>query len=299
MAREDSAVSCATVGSVSDATPNEPTPCDTHPLELGLLGQAAVSAAGAGLGLVAAGPAGALVGAVLPQLMEAAVRMDERARTHRLERAARTLGRASDVLNVGLPELERLATRDEARTELLARVLAASAHTATAAAKVEALGRVLADGLRDDARLDEALLLAAALHDLEAPHVRLLVAMGYVGLRGGTPPTWEWMDPWAWNNHEANGYTMRDLASAAGGDVAAPAVLAVLQRHGLVAAGNGRRDVMAEISMGARQGSQLPRLPSFEVTRLGTVCLRLLVPEVPEGRRHNPWELSEPHHGEG
>lgn len=102
-------------------------------------------------------------------------------RTLRVERAARTLERAADVLNVGLAELERLAARDDARTELLARVLAASAHTATAAAKVEALGQVLADGLQDDARLDEALLLAAALHDLEALHVRVLVAVGHVG----------------------------------------------------------------------------------------------------------------------
>jgi hypothetical protein len=61
---------------------------------------------------------------------------------------------------------------DEARLELTARVIEAAMHT-TREDKIRALGRVLADGLRDG-DVDEARLLAAALALLEGPHVAVL-----------------------------------------------------------------------------------------------------------------------------
>lgn len=73
----------------------------------------------------------------------------------------------------GHEELERLATSDDIRQELMARVLRAAARTPLED-KLPALARVLADGLRDDAKVDEALVLAGALDDLEAPHVQVL-----------------------------------------------------------------------------------------------------------------------------
>ncbi len=78
--------------------------------------------------------------------------------------------------DTGLERLEQLAAGDAARLELLARVLEA-AQRSTIPDKVEALGHVLASGLGFGDRVDEALVLAAALHDLEAPHVRVLAEL--------------------------------------------------------------------------------------------------------------------------
>lgn len=63
------------------------------------------------------------------------------------------------------------------RSELAQRVLEAASRTATLEEKIDALGGVLAHGMGDDACLDEALLLVAALAECEKPHVRLLAAI--------------------------------------------------------------------------------------------------------------------------
>jgi hypothetical protein len=65
---------------------------------------------------------------------------------------------------------------------LLFTVNALQAATRTAwEAKLQALGRVLRDGLSDDALLDEMPLVLAALDAIEAPHVR--------GAAPSSPPT--------------------------------------------------------------------------------------------------------------
>lgn len=80
-----------------------------------------------------------------------------------------------------LKAFEELLDRDQGHAELLARVLQASACAVTAQEKINALGRVLADGLQGPDKLDEALLLAAALNDLERPHVQVLSATAKSG----------------------------------------------------------------------------------------------------------------------
>lgn len=70
-------------------------------------------------------------------------------------------------------ELERLATADDIRRELTARVLR-SAERAPVEDKLRALSTVLAEGLDGSRPLDEAFVLAAALDVLEGAHVELL-----------------------------------------------------------------------------------------------------------------------------
>lgn len=92
---------------------------------------------------------------------------------------------------------EREPGYDE-RLELLGRVLEAGGR-ATMATKVEALGRVLGEGLRQEIGVGEALVLAGALAVLEPPHVALLAWLNEhrelppdVALVGGKPaPGWE------------------------------------------------------------------------------------------------------------
>jgi hypothetical protein len=89
------------------------------------------------------------------------------------DRAARALEHAAAILDVGLDILVEQTTAHDARLELLAKVLEAAARTSMED-KIQILGQVLADGLRDDSHLDEARLLVSIVDDLEAPHVVVL-----------------------------------------------------------------------------------------------------------------------------
>lgn len=247
-------------------------------LEPGWLTQAAGAAAGAGLGLASPSTAGVLLGAVLPVAVVTAARLDNRAHELRVQRAAQTLARAAEELNVELEQVEEAVVDRPVLTELLARVLAASANAATAQEKVDALGVVLAQGLRDDAKLDEAFVLAAALHDIEAPHLRVLAAMAIVVNHGGG--RFEWGDPLP--RFHRGDRTYDEVASAAGGELVAPAIVSALQRHGLLVAGQDRADEM-HLMVGAE--GTAPVEPTYKISGLGVACLRLLLPDVPTERR--------------
>lgn len=135
----------------------------------------ATSAVGALAGVaMGAGPVPAtIVGGVLPPALTLAHKLYQRALTARQDRAGRTLEHAAEILDVGLDILQERVLSHDDRVELLARVLEASARTPLDE-KVRALGKVLASGLADDGDTDEALLLAAALEDIEAPHIMVL-----------------------------------------------------------------------------------------------------------------------------
>lgn len=108
----------------------------------------------------------------------------------RLSRGSRALEIAADELDVGLDLLCERATADDVRLELLARVLEAAGRTPLKE-KIPALGLVLADGLREGGNVDEAFLLAAALDDLEAPHVRSVAHMTDTAhVPAGTRASW-------------------------------------------------------------------------------------------------------------
>jgi hypothetical protein len=119
-------------------------------------------------------PLVAMLGQFLVPTFQTVWALDKKAYELRMLRGARTVQVATEELGCDLDGLHSMASESDTRSELAARVLEASARTVTAEEKVDALGRVLAMGLGDDARFDEALLFADALRDLEAPHIKIL-----------------------------------------------------------------------------------------------------------------------------
>jgi hypothetical protein len=80
---------------------------------------------------------------------------------------------AAKNLDPGVDIFKEASPHYKARLELLAQVFAAAASTPLDE-KVNALGDVLADGLADDAEIDDSFLLAASLDAIEAPHIEVL-----------------------------------------------------------------------------------------------------------------------------
>jgi hypothetical protein len=76
-------------------------------------------------------------------------------------------------MGVGVEIVLERSSAYEDRLELLARVIESSARS-TFEEKIDALGRVLADGLQEDGDIAEALVLARALEVLDQPHVVVL-----------------------------------------------------------------------------------------------------------------------------
>src|SRR4051794_34708234 len=148
---------------MEDQTDGDPLP---------LLAAAGMGGAVAQLAL-GTGPLGAFAGALAPVGVQAGHRLAQRIVRRWEQNAGAALTVAADLLDAGLDIFdERLPGHDE-RVELLARVIEGAAR-ATMEAKVKAFGRVLAEGLRDDGDVDEALMLASALAAIEAPHVAVL-----------------------------------------------------------------------------------------------------------------------------
>jgi len=190
-------------------------------------GQDAALGALATLASVALGanPIGAtLVGGsapVLKYLQQVWTRAGER----RGDRAARSLEHAADLMDVGLDILVERAVGYDARLELLAQILEAAARTSMED-KIQALGQILADGLRSDSHLDEARLLASMVNDLEAPHVVVLKLIA----EHRVPPESMWS-----NSDAPQGWERAHLALALPGYVGfLDGVLAALVRHGAV-----------------------------------------------------------------
>ncbi len=132
--------------------------------------------AGGLIGYALGGAAGAVAGGLVTPAMLTAWNLGGVALIRRLSRGSRALDIAADELDVGLDILTERATTDDNRLELLARVLEAAGRTPLEA-KIHALGRVLAEGLAPGSNVDEPLILAAALNDIEAPHVQVMQAL--------------------------------------------------------------------------------------------------------------------------
>jgi hypothetical protein len=182
-------------------------------------------------------------------------KISARAIDHRQDRAARAVEKAAEILDVGLDILEERATSHDARLELLARIMEAAAR-APLEEKIAALGRVLADGLRNDGSVSEALILAAALADLEAPHIAVLM---YV-TENPVPPESVWTTETA-----PRGWERADLAKVLP-EIAGvlDGLIATLAGHGLLRTlGDGTWDGIGASSM-------------YGATLLGHRCLFLL-----------------------
>ncbi len=170
---------------------------------------------------------------------------------HAVEVAAAELG--------GLERLEQLAAGDPVRLELLARVVEA-AQRSTIPDKVEALGRVLASGLGLDDRVDEALVLAAALHDLEAPHVLVLAELHREPV-STVPASYPAPGRLGWTPEQL-------VARLPGTRIVLGALLQVLRSHGLIRDLNeGENTTYADLESGS---------PRYAATELGRYCLGLL-----------------------
>jgi hypothetical protein len=185
--------------------------------------------------------------------VELAGRLDDINGRARYGRAGETLQLAAEQITGGIEELERLATADDWRNELAARVMRAAATTPLPE-KLPALADVLVRGLQRGAHDPQALVLAGALDDLEAPHVELLKTLANARPDNPSEDPNDKRDPFSWSEHE-----MRE-ALPLSADVL-PALLAACVRHGLV---EQRIDAYA----GAPSG--------WRMTDVGRTCLDLL-----------------------
>lgn len=241
------------------------------------------SAAGAGLGYMAGSPETAMAGAGLAPAMALAWEVDQAGRARRLQRAAEALVTSTQVSGISIEDLESRAEYDSETAELLARVIQLAAD-ARMAEKVSALGRLLGQTLVDKPaeRFDEAFLIAAALQDLEAPHVRLLAL---INGRYGT--TWT-----AAGSSRASG--LQAFSRLTGGALVLPAIVATLVRHGLVEMVEGAGALNQHMQRIAADGlisgsSGGPTKDHWTTTALGHKCLTLILPHPPDRefeRRH-------------
>ncbi|WP_148576221.1 hypothetical protein [Nocardioides caldifontis] len=137
--------------------------------------RAAASAVPAALGASIGGVPGAVVGAVASEYI---VRVAEKAwgelRAARQQSVTQMLVAAAEDLDQAPEELVDYAFVLDGGPDLLNDALLAASDSINQR-KVRALGRALANGLRDDgALIDENRLLVFALAQLEEPHIKLL-----------------------------------------------------------------------------------------------------------------------------
>jgi hypothetical protein len=115
---------------------------------------------------------------VAAPLLAVLIRLGADAQSSRQRRGAQVLDGAAEQVG-GLDRLADIATADEARLELTARVIEAAMRT-THEQKIKALSRVLTNGLDGHATVDQSQILTAALDAIEAPHVQVLAELrGY------------------------------------------------------------------------------------------------------------------------
>lgn len=144
-------------------------------------------------------------------------------------RAGAVVGVAADERGVDPEQLaaDVLAADEEIR--LLAGLAIAAAMRTVNEDKIRALGRALAHGLDDDARVDEELLIVKALEDLERPHITVLdlMATRMPWTFGDAPALDPRQSPVEWQVASIE----RQLP---GTQAVLPTVLGALDRHGLI-----------------------------------------------------------------
>lgn len=178
----------------------------------------------------------------------------------RLQQASEVIDEAATRLEIEPDELLARAESDPRAESLTAQAMIAGAD-AVLASKLRALAQVLANGLSDDAKVDESLLMVRIIADIEAPHVQLLARMA----------------------------VHRELAAeqllAIGSGIAQDTVLATLVRHGVVSSWDKVED---QHSTDVVQGEVFTVMTGtstdtmWKVTGIGRALLRLL------GHPHEP-----------
>jgi len=135
-----------------------------------------IGAAGVGslAGLGIAGPPGAIVGAVgIQTALELTGQLWEQIGHRRRLNATVPIAYVAAELHQPLDEVTERLAYDPALGPITATVLLGAASTQRHD-KLWALGRVLANVVQDQARVDEEQFIASALNAIEAPHIRLL-----------------------------------------------------------------------------------------------------------------------------
>lgn len=117
-----------------------------------------------------AGPAGALLGEAVAPVLEYLLK---RGNEKYMQGGAAVLAAAADVSGQPLASLDSYLEEDPQRLHLATTTVRAAMDTLDRH-KLDALARVLAFGLEDDARLEMAGLYVVALRELEGPHIRIL-----------------------------------------------------------------------------------------------------------------------------
>jgi hypothetical protein len=206
-------------------------------------------ATGTALGLFVGGPDGAIAGAAAAPYLLAFIQIAGDARRQRIGSAEHLLAVTGDDLGKSPDELREIVVSDPRLLELAARVIEAAGRT-TMEDKLQALSRVLANGLRDDAAIDEAVFVADALSAMEPPHVLVLrtIDRSLPEPASGEPG---WSTHWLLLE-----YPMYEKVLAS--------VLRALERHGLITD-------LALGTWGAAEGHAY-----YAVTGLGTSVLELL-----------------------
>ena len=162
---------------------------------------------------------GTLVGSAVAPTLHAFRRLNR----NQFVRAARVLNGAAAICEVDPQKLPELAD-STSKEFLLATALQAGADSALKA-KIAALGKVLADGLRgDDVMVDTTTMLASAFGDIERPHVRVLDYLAPLG----QPPIPDGPD--------APGALalVQFLEANPGYRTSISAIVATLERHGII-----------------------------------------------------------------
>lgn len=140
---------------------------------LGAVSRIVAAGAGASAGLVG-GEAGLILAAVgTKAVVEATGAVWEFVSERRRQRAAVPLASAALNLNRSVAELVDLLLDDERLLQLFSVITRAALNTALDA-KLQALGRVLANAIADEAKLDLDYMVADALEVIEPPHLKVL-----------------------------------------------------------------------------------------------------------------------------
>lgn len=235
---------------------------------------AATQAAGNAIAYVAAsmlgippGEAAMLAG---PSASSVLARIMHRHDEIRVRNIERVLGETAEHLGTDGDGIVVAADTDE-KMFLLGQGLDAGAKTVLDQ-KIKTLGRVVAHGLGgDEAALPVQSMILAALRDMEAPHIKVLAEIG--GLTSGDTTR-----PIAGSSR-----TYLVLASKFSGYLAAlPAILAVLERHGLITRQPQTIDGK-NVNWAIRYGS-VPTSDKevWELTTFGVECLQALAPDASE-----------------
>jgi hypothetical protein len=220
-----------------------------------------IEAVGAGAGAVAGtvigGPGGGVIGAaVTPYLVELVGRSWGELRGRKEANASQVVAMASSYAEMSPEALLAAAIDDPASSRLLDASLQAGATLADQD-KISALARCLANGIQDAARVDQETLIVRALTDLDPVHVRVLADL-YGRSR---------------TQRDVHTFMMGEVSSTEyiNADDLSGAVLAVLERHGLVS-----RDERVTPDRGGKysRGPEVKVIQS--VTEFGTICLERL-----------------------